>query len=257
MGRGKQFHTACVQEAFPSALHLSIYFGSSAATVPIAMLSNVVDWPITPRHCVMTCSGDGAPMPVGAGNTQRATPSSSPALKTDRYCASAGRRPAHTSSIPADCESSSRAARRSFRVWASAYTLADCNSTVVLRRLEGSTGRQAFLAAVREMVAIMKWIFGELLEVGSKADAPAFNTSLIMETMPFHNADAFKVVDGVPAPSSCSSPSTLARSARAARSSRPCRSLGLPLHTLCRHTWRARKASFGRTDLGHFPLIVS
>lgn len=112
------------------------------------------------------------------------------------------------------------------------------------------------------MGVIMKWTFGELLEVKEvPSDAPGFNISLSAEAMPFHYDGVFKVVDAVPAPPHYqlfvavdSSPVGEGHTLFAS-SSRLFQQLRLPLDDLRRHKPRSH-GLFRRADLGRFRLVV-
>lgn len=71
-----------------------------------------------------------------------------------------------------------------------ARTLAARNSPVVLRGMDGSTDREAFLSKGREMGAITKWTFGEQLEV---KEAPAAAWGSTSRSAPFHYDGVLKV----------------------------------------------------------------
>ncbi|OJD35577.1 pyoverdine dityrosine biosynthesis protein [Diplodia corticola] len=220
IARGKCY-AACVQAAFPDSVRLSIHAANSATKVPIAIMPNVQDRPITPWHAVMTCRLDGSFIPLTRREAADAadllelihtTPTTGPdgaaprpwcfREKSPLYALPAATSIEHTYPTgllvryPPGTPFAAGADMLKVR------GLAERNSPVVLRGLAGTTERAAFLAKGREMGPITTWKFGELLEVrdGGGSGGGGLNNVLSAEPMPFHYDGLFKLVNGVSAP---------------------------------------------------------
>ncbi|GME45907.1 Taurine catabolism dioxygenase TauD/TfdA [Neofusicoccum parvum] len=209
IARGKCY-AACVKESFPDSVRLSIHAANSATKIPITVLPNAHSKPITPWHSVMTCRLDGSFIPLTRREAAD-TPSLEPISKNGQLWCYREKSPLYSAwpatvsldhmypmgllvTFPAGTPFSA-ADMQTVRA------LSEHNSPVVLRNLEGTTDRAAFLAKGREMGAIMKWKFGELLEVKDGGDdTRGLNNVLSTEPMPFHYDGLFKVVDGVSTP---------------------------------------------------------
>ncbi|KAL1643699.1 hypothetical protein SLS58_004714 [Diplodia intermedia] len=212
IARGKCY-AACVQEAFPDSVRLSIHAANSATKIPIAVMPNVQDRPITPWHSVMTCRLDGSFIPLTRREAADAVDVlelvHSPDGQRRPWCFRE-RSPLYDLPGAASVEHTypmglvvryPRTTPFAAADMQKVRKLAEHNSPVVLRGLAGTTDRPAFLAKGREMGAIMKWKFGELLEVKDGGDdARGLNNVLSAEPMPFHYDGLFKVVGGVSTP---------------------------------------------------------
>jgi alpha-ketoglutarate-dependent taurine dioxygenase len=207
-----QCYAACVKESFPHSVRLSIHAANSATKIPIAVIPNVQDHPITPWHSVMTCGLDGILRPMTRKEVAKRS-DLEPVYKPDGQlwcyreksalydvftsqgafvdhtypCGLLIQFPAGTPFSAADMQTVRK--------------LSDHNPPVVLRGLDGTTDRQAFLAKGREMGKIMQWKFGELLEVKDGGENTAgLNNVLSAEPMPMHYDGLFKMVNGKSTP---------------------------------------------------------
>lgn len=194
-------------------MRLSIHAANSTTKIPIAVLPNVQDKPITPWHSVMTCRLDGSFIPLTRSEANERS-DLEPVHKNGRlWCYremsplySPATWPAATSidhmypmglliTFPPGTPFTTAANMPATR------TLSEHNSPVILRGLSNTTSRPAFLAKGREMGTIMKWKFGELLQVKDGGDdTGGLNNVLSTEPMPFHYDGLFKLVAGVSTP---------------------------------------------------------
>ncbi|KAB2573706.1 Taurine catabolism dioxygenase TauD/TfdA [Lasiodiplodia theobromae] len=209
IARGKCY-AACVKEAFPDSVRLSIHAANSTTKIPITVMPNVQNRPITPWHSVMTCRLDGSFIPMTRREVKEAK-DLEPVYKADGqlWCY---REKSALYDLPSAVSiehtypmglliryapNTPFAAADMHKV----RKLSEHNSPVVLRGLAGTTDREAFLSKGREMGTIMKWKFGELLEVKDGGEeAQGLNNVLSAEPMPFHYDGLFKVVNGVSTP---------------------------------------------------------
>ncbi|EJD47445.1 hypothetical protein AURDEDRAFT_39961, partial [Auricularia subglabra TFB-10046 SS5] len=273
ISRGKCY-AACVKAAFPDAIRLSIHAGNSATKLPIAVLPHTGDRAITPWHSVMTCRLDGSLVPMShkeaaarddlelvraAGGQAWCYREKSP-LYDALTAAGATIEHLHPCGVRIEFPHGTPFTTLDIRA---VRALSDWNSPVLVRGLEGGTDLEAFLAKGREMGPIMKWTFGELLEVKEvPADSPGFNSSLSSEAMPFHYDGVFKVVDGVSTPPHYQMFVAVTPSAPGightlfASSPRLFEHVRLSMDELRAHTWRGETVSFANAKLGGLPLVV-
>lgn len=263
-----------MQESFPDSVRLSIHAANSATKIPISVIPNVQERPITPWHSVMTCRLDGSFIPMTRREVNETT-DLEPVYKngqlwcyrekSDLYNAWPAdvfidhmypmglllNFPAGTPFSAADMQT--------------ARKLSGHNSPVVLRGLAGTTDRDAFLAKGREMGEIMKWKFGELLEVKDGGDdTRGLNNVLSSEPMPFHYDGLFKMVNGVSTPPKFQMFTAVTASPKGtgytlfATSPLLFQHLtgGYTVEGLRKHKWLVKTESFDNSHFGGLPLVV-
>ncbi|EJD47423.1 putative pyoverdine/dityrosine biosynthesis protein [Auricularia subglabra TFB-10046 SS5] len=273
IARGKCY-AACVKEAFPEFVRLSIHAANSATKIPISVVPNAADRPVTPWHCVMTCRLDGALVPLSRKDA---------AARDDLELVHRDGRPwsfrekssLYDSALAAGASiehtypcgllvAFPRGTPFAVADMRSVRALADYNSPVVLRGLDGTTDRPAFLAKGREMGEIMKWKFGELLEVKDGGEhTRGLNNVLSTEPMPFHYDGLFKMVNGVSTPPHYQMFVAVTASPKGTGHTLFASSARLFQHlhewtaeTLKPHTWRVDSESFEGSHFGQLPLVV-
>ncbi|KAF2137129.1 uncharacterized protein K452DRAFT_322036 [Aplosporella prunicola CBS 121167] len=273
LARGKCY-AASVYESFPNSVRLSIHASNSATKISITVLPNAHSKPITPWHSVMTCRLDGSLIPL---SHQEAAENTSLELinKNDRPWCYREKSPLYNAwpddvfidhiypmglllTFPKNTPFSS-ADMQNVR------TLSEYNSPVILRNLAGTTDRENFMAKGREMGEIMKWKFGELLEVKDGGeDARGLNNVLSTEPMPFHYDGIFKMINGVSTPPKFQMFTAVTTSPRGmghtlfATSPLLFQHLtgGYTIEELRMHKWLVKTESFDNSHFGDLPLVI-
>ncbi|EKG16670.1 Taurine catabolism dioxygenase TauD/TfdA [Macrophomina phaseolina MS6] len=273
IARGKCY-AACVQDSFPDSVRLSIHAANSATKIPISVIPNAQDRPITPWHSVMTCRLDGSFVPMTRREVNEAT-DLEPVYKNGQLWCYREKSDLYNNfpaafidhmypmglmiTFPKDTPFSAADMKTTRK-------LSEHNSPVILRGLAGTNDRPAFLAKGREMGEIMKWKFGELLEVKDGGDdTRGLNNVLSSEPMPFHYDGLFKMVNGVSTPprfqmftAATASPKGTGHT-MFATSPLLFKHLigGYTVDDLRKHKWFVETQSFDNSRFGNLPLVVN
>ncbi|KAK8431996.1 putative pyoverdine/dityrosine biosynthesis protein [Phyllosticta citricarpa] len=269
--RGKCY-AACVQEWHPNAVRLSIHAANSATKIPISIIPSTTGRPITPWHSTMVCRLDGTFQPMTRSEAEACSDLELVYRNRQPWCF---REKSPLYDLPnATIEhvypcglliKATKGAHISDVDIMKVRQLAERNSPVILRDFEGTTDRPTFVATGRAMGPIMKWKFGELLEVKDGGEnTRGLNNVLSTEPMPMHYDGLFKMVNGVSTPPNfqmftapTASPKGLGRTLFA-HSKLVFQHLAEPYtaESLRGKTWRVETHSFDDSHFGNLPLIV-
>ncbi|KAK7534180.1 putative pyoverdine/dityrosine biosynthesis protein [Phyllosticta citribraziliensis] len=269
--RGKCY-AACVQQWYPNAVRLSIHAANSSTKIPISVIPSTNGRPITPWHSTMVCRLDGTFQPMTRSEAEACSDLELIYRDGQPWCfrekSSLYDIPNTTIEHVYPCGLLIKAAKGTHISDVDIMKvrqLAERNSPVVLRDFDGTTDRPTFVDTGRKMGPIMKWKFGELLEVKDGGDnTRGLNNVLSTEPMPMHYDGLFKMVNGVSTPPNfqmftapTASPKGLGRTLFA-HSKLVFQYLAEPYtaDSLRGRTWRVETHSFDESHFGNLPLIV-
>ncbi|KAK8199896.1 putative pyoverdine/dityrosine biosynthesis protein [Phyllosticta capitalensis] len=269
--RGKCY-AACVQEWYPNAVRLSIHAANSATKIPISVIPSTDQRPITPWHSTMVCRLDGTFQPMTRSEAEACSDLELVYRNGQPWCfrekSSLYDLPNATVEHLYPCGlliNAAQGAHINDVDIMKVRKLSEQNSPVVLRGFEGTTDRPTFMAKGQEMGPIMKWKFGELLEVKDGGEnTRGLNNVLSTEPMPMHYDGLFKIVNGVSTPPNfqmftapTASPKGLGRTLFA-HSRLVFQYLAEPYtaESLRGKTWLVETHSFDNSHFGNLPLIV-